>query len=802
MITFSCSSPLSPAVQAASGAPWGCVVRPMARRAPSRSVLRASAAPRCGRCYAYINRFCRFGYRAWVCSLCAESNATRGARYGSVRARDACAELRDTFVEFDDVESSDVQRARRAYVAVVDLAASVVELEAVKAALLAAVARLAPETHFGLIVFAERVGTYDLASALPHVVRRSGGGDASGLDARRAMSANARPLVRVGAPGSAARAAIGAALASLAPRGATRCFGDAVRAALALLALPRGERRGTLGSARLACFVAGATMRGGGAAGARRAALHRAALVERSTARPDDEEQLLEDELVAPDPACVVFWRAVADDAADCGVCVDVHALCNERAGAWTDLATLRVLSDATGGRVRRYAHDGTEASVARIARRLRGDLRKQLACREAATHCILRLRCSTGLGLDVVGGGGSGAANAGARRYVLGPGTPSREHPETVGLWSLAAADEHTALGFTFAFRAVAAGRVGFGASAAAAARAGDAPIVQLAVSFARPGAARRTLRVYTVRMALAATPAALLRSIDAPTLIALLAREAVATALLGGGRMNDARFRLHEWCLAFLAAAAAAAADEGEGEGLEAVAGGASASASRAGRGDALRWTRANLACFEARGGGGGAAAAEEISEPTLSRVPLLIYALLWHAALGRGTAPDARAASTVLVAALAPSALCDMLLPSLTAHSSAEDAAPVAVESLTMRAAVASGAPLLVLRALDAHIVFDAAAQGGHAPTGTPLRAAAALAAALDGGDDDDRLLTPSVLLASAGEGLCAAAAMQRFRRSLFEDGGESGSTFVQFEADLCAALNEDAAGDAYG
>jgi hypothetical protein len=51
-----------------------------------------------------------------------------------------------------------------------------------------------------------------------------------------------------------------------------------------------------------------------------------------------------------------------------------------------------------------------------------------------------------------------------------------------------------------------------------------------------------------------------------------------------------------------------------------------------------------------------------------------------------------------------------------------------------------------------------------------------------------------------IAAEGEGTGGAAAAQRFRWSLVEDGGESGSTFVNFEADLCAALNEGEGGAA--
>jgi hypothetical protein len=178
-------------------------------RSLKRSVLPAADVPRCGGCYAYVNRFCRFQYREWVCSLCSRSNPMRGVRYGSNRAREACAELSSSFVEFSDVAPRNPReaalRARFAYVAVVDLAADAAELEAVKEALAAAVERLDARTCFGLVAFAERVGIYDLASEFPHVLRRRPGD--GGIDVRRALPASSRPLVPLGPAGSAARAA-------------------------------------------------------------------------------------------------------------------------------------------------------------------------------------------------------------------------------------------------------------------------------------------------------------------------------------------------------------------------------------------------------------------------------------------------------------------------------------------------------------------------------------------------------------------------------------------------------------------
>ena len=799
-IQFSSAASSTPDVHASASVPWGCLVCPMTQlRSLKRSVLPAADVPRCGGCYAYVNRFCRFQYREWVCSLCSRSNPMRGVRYGSNRAREACAELSSSFVEFSDVAPRNPReaalRARFAYVAVVDLAADAAELEAVKEALAAAVERLDARTCFGLVAFAERVGIYDLASEFPHVLRRRPGD--GGLDVRRALPASSRPLVPLGPAGSAARAAVAAAIGSLASRrGGCRCFGDAAGAALEMLELPRGERRGELGSARLACFVTGATTSGSGAVGERRGEALRSALIERSVELSDAEELLLEEELVAPDPVSVDFWRGLADAAADAGICIDLHALCDESVGAFTDLATLRVLPSATGGRLRRYAHDSGPVLLADLARRLRGDLCRQIACRERAVHGMLRLRCSSGLGLDAVGG--SGSEGSASLRYVLGPGTASPEHPDTEGLWTLAAADEHTTLGFTFAFKSVAAGRSGFE----------NAPLVQLAFSFARPFTARRSLRVYTVRMVLGSTAPDVLRSVHAPSLIALLAREAVATALLGHGRMNDVRLMLHEWCLSFLDAA-----ERGCAMSRKSDSGGGSGD-------DAMRWLRSNLAHFdrltlegeeEEEGGDNDDAAAGAGgigSELGMARIPLLLYALLWHPALARGGSgssgggvgraipPDARVAMATLVESLSPSALCRLLVPTLRAYATADasHAASHEVAPLTKRAVAASAAHVCVLQSLDTIIVyFSMRALHAHIGAAAALAASSPIAmlceAAVDaeGGD----VLTPRMLHASEGR---ASAGLRSFDLALIEDGGEGGTSFAQFEADLCEQFEQ--------
>ena len=173
-------TPETASVKESAGLPWGCVLQPLAPTAESGGderddAIGAEEVPRCEECFGYINAYCMFERKAWICCLCGCKNEL-AVRYSSSSARAGLPEMQrgivdllEECIEVDDVFAKELSPEHRpAFVAVIDVSGSEELVEVVRAGILALVEALPPSALFGLVTVASTVGVFDLRSALPH----------------------------------------------------------------------------------------------------------------------------------------------------------------------------------------------------------------------------------------------------------------------------------------------------------------------------------------------------------------------------------------------------------------------------------------------------------------------------------------------------------------------------------------------------------------------------------------------------------------------------------------------------------
>uniref|UniRef100_A0A7S0EQM2 Protein transport protein SEC23 n=1 Tax=Hanusia phi TaxID=3032 RepID=A0A7S0EQM2_9CRYP len=179
-------TPENASVKDAAGLPWGCALIPLAPA--SGSVPRPSAVdeilaeeiPRCQQCFGYINAYCMFEKKAWICSLCGSKNDL-SSRYATSAVRAGLQELQrgivDVVEECVEVDVSDIfskelkPQERPAVVAVVDVSGSEDFVEVVKSGILALLEAIPPYVLFGLVTVSDSIGVYDMRSSFPHCLR-------------------------------------------------------------------------------------------------------------------------------------------------------------------------------------------------------------------------------------------------------------------------------------------------------------------------------------------------------------------------------------------------------------------------------------------------------------------------------------------------------------------------------------------------------------------------------------------------------------------------------------------------------
>ena len=137
----------------------------------------AEEIPRCQQCFGYINAYCMFEKKAWICSLCGNKNDL-SSRYATSAVRAGLQELQrgivDVVEECVEVEVADIfskdlkPQERPAVVAVVDVSGSEDFVEVVKSGILALLEALPPYVLFGLITVSDSIGVYDMRSSFPH----------------------------------------------------------------------------------------------------------------------------------------------------------------------------------------------------------------------------------------------------------------------------------------------------------------------------------------------------------------------------------------------------------------------------------------------------------------------------------------------------------------------------------------------------------------------------------------------------------------------------------------------------------
>eukprot|EP00808_Paulinella_micropora_P015554 g11276.t1 len=158
------------------GLPWSCVVQPLAPLpAEAKTDLPASEIARCESCWAYINGYAQLQRRKWFCPLCMNYNALP-ARYRMGTKRDELPELAQGGGWIECIKDANPsvpsvlsEPSEVGYIFCVDTTGGSDYVDAVSAAMQAALQALPPRALVGLMVFSNKVGLYDMRSETPHV---------------------------------------------------------------------------------------------------------------------------------------------------------------------------------------------------------------------------------------------------------------------------------------------------------------------------------------------------------------------------------------------------------------------------------------------------------------------------------------------------------------------------------------------------------------------------------------------------------------------------------------------------------
>jgi len=659
-------------VQESCGVPWGATVVPFAAvdehgRAPEHGG-NAQLLPRCDSCWAYINYVCDVDKWAWTCALCGNLNGfsdDTSARYRSSQA----PELLSSFIDFEmdeellNPEDEDFQ-ARPVFVAAVDLSASEEFLELVKSSLLAALEAIGPGSLFGLVTFCHKIGLYDVQGPIPVVKHIMIPADMDGhipVDLEMAM-----PLSSFLAPVESNKEHIAAALETLKPtsswerataagqgiEGVTmggRGFGVAMDALIKYLGTEHGV---TFAMARVFAFLSGPPDYGAGQLDTRRYGEQYA------SKRIDADKALL--------PEQTPFYKDLAANAAESGVCVDLFIITNE----YTDLASLKYLSIESGGSLILYSNTD-EATLPQ-------DLYRMLS-RPYAFGCVLRIRTSPEF-----------KSARGYGHYFPDPQYENVQH--------IICCDQYATYAFDFEF----SNSNGF-------TRNQDSPpVVQLAFQYsilvphnddARPLTTsrnhrnnsavssrqgytlKRRLRIRTLQIGVAANYAELYESVEPEVILTVLTHKIIQASLEDG--VKEARALLHDWLVILTA-----------------------------------QYNEYNkLAQFGQPDNSNRVDATFSKCQP-LQALPRHVFALLRSSLLRsheEGVHPDHRIYLQCLFSALEPSYLLRAVYPVLSSYETPDKQA-YPRHSLSRAALITSGSPIFFLDAFTSLIVY-------YAPTADP-------------------------------------------------------------------------------
>ena len=176
-------TPETAPVKDSAALPWGVVLVPLApaRHAHSPDPMNldpasADEVPRCTDCFGYINAYCMFERRGWICSLCGQRNDLP-ERYSQSSNRANLEEMQrgivdilEDCVEVDDIYSSELKPEERpACVAVIDVSGSEEFVEVARSGVLALLEALPAAMLFGLVTVGRKsIGVYDMRSPFPH----------------------------------------------------------------------------------------------------------------------------------------------------------------------------------------------------------------------------------------------------------------------------------------------------------------------------------------------------------------------------------------------------------------------------------------------------------------------------------------------------------------------------------------------------------------------------------------------------------------------------------------------------------
>ncbi|KAJ4747675.1 Protein transport protein Sec24-like [Rhynchospora pubera] len=645
--------------QESSGLPWGITVTPFAatdeRGAPP---VRGGPdgggriLPRCEHCWAYFSTYCDLENWAWTCGLCGTYN---GLSSDSIkRFSSDCPELSSSFIDLElepsDDESGDIElKARPVYVAVVDLCSSEDFIELIKSALLAALEALVPGSLFGLVTFSHKIGLYDVQGPIPVVKNVFIPSDSESTLPMPLQ--DVMPLLSFLAPVETCKDRIAAALETLRPAtswertapsaGAGeetdgvyfggRGFGSTITALVDYLGSEYGT---TFALARVFAFLSGAPDYGAGQLDTRRYG-------EQYASRREDADRALL-------PEQTPFYRDLAADAVQAGVCVDLFAVTDE----YTDLASLKFLSIESGGSLFFYsnADDST----------LPQDMYRMLS-RPYAFGCILRLRTSS----DYKPGNAYG-------HFFPDPQYENVQH--------IICCDSFATYAYDFVFDS----KEGFS-------RHSDHPMVQMAFQYSviepvNESSAygsnstsfkfcvKRRLRIRTLQFAVARNIHEIYDSVDTEAILSILVHKVILASLEEGVR--EGRNLLNDWLVILTAQYEThkPSVDENNGSLMPQI----------------------DVSFSQC---------------PELQPLPRLIFALLRHSLLRlheEGIHPDYRIYLQCLFSALEPSSLHKAVYPVLMSYSSPDKQA-YPRHSLSRAALITSGSPIFLLDAFTDIIVY---------------------------------------------------------------------------------------------
>eukprot|EP00887_Chlorella_sp_A99_P008180 scaffold12.g8180.t1 len=528
-----------------------CAPFPPPGAVAATSDLHASDVGRCHACHAYVNRLCQFGEGGYTCALCGVWNdytaGVANLRYASATARGALPELAGDVYDAacslaaaeEEEEAAEVLEAPAApvFVALVDAAGPPDFLEGVATALTAALEALPPDALFGLVLFSDKLGLCapsPAGTAVHYVPLLRTGPAPTPVELQEALPLSAL-LTSVATSKAEAQQCIDSALRAAGQGEEDRCAGPALQTVLRYLA-----GRTTPGACRVTLFLSGPP-------NARQGSVVRAP----APAVDEAVEEATLDEMVGVtdflDPSFpeLSAWQAVGKRQAKRGGATSPSAV--QRAVGEIDLRHAAPRgAPAAGLEVDWQAREFWEqAGNAAAALGIQGepvppacrllldvcvvcegfvgleDVYKRLSC-APATNCLVRLRASPEL--------------EPLRCHPASRAVPDEQHAHLFHV--PAAAPDDT---FLFELRRTSAPLHG-------------TPVVQLVSQYSvvQPGEAggsvlRRWLRVHTLPLRLATSPAELWASCSVDALAVLMVHIAVEAAEDSG--TEAARRMLLDW-------------------------------------------------------------------------------------------------------------------------------------------------------------------------------------------------------------------------------------------------------------